>query len=134
MEHLGFKFDEKLYSVSDDNIVANIMNDDGKSESKEILLKKGNKYYYTPTYIDKENNIKYLKKFYDFEIAISESSMNYFSTEIYKKSLTESKMLESICNVVKRFLNKNKIVIDVNKKKSLNGNSITLNEEFIKDR
>ena len=43
-------------------------------------------------------------------------------------------MLESICNVVKRFLNKNKIVIDVNKKKSLNGNSITLNEEFIKDR
>ena len=78
MEHLGFKFDEKLYSVSDDNIVANIMNDDGKSESKEILLKKGNKYYYTPTYIDKENNIKYLKKFYDFEIAISESSMNYF--------------------------------------------------------
>lgn len=133
MEHLGFKFDEKLYSVSDDNIVANIMNDDGKSESKEILLKKGNKYYYTPTYIDKENNIKYLKKFYDFGIAISESSMNYFSTEICKKSLTESKMLESICNVVKRFLNKNKIVIDVNKKKSLNGNSITLNEEFIKD-
>ena len=59
--------------------------------------------------------------------------MNYFSTEICKKSLTESKMLESICNVVKRFLNKNKIVIDVNKKKSLNGNSITLNEEFIKD-
>lgn len=133
MEHLGFKFDEKLYRVSDTNIVANIMNDDGKLESKEILLKKGNKYYYIPTYIDKENNIKYLKKFYDFEIAISESSIYYFSTEICKKSLTESKILESICNVVKRFLNKNKIVIDVNKKKSLNGNSITLNEEFIKD-
>ena len=133
MEYLGFKFDEKLYSLIDNNIVASITDDDGNKKSREILLKKGKKYYYIPTYIDKDNNIRYYKRFLDFEIEINESSINYFSDKICGKSLNESQTLESICNIVKRFLNKTKIIIDINKKYSLNSNSVTINEKFRND-
>lgn len=58
MEYLGFKFDEKIYKKINEYIEANIMDDDGKITSVKILNKKGEYYYFKPTYIDKNNNIK----------------------------------------------------------------------------
>lgn len=133
MEYLGFKFEESIYNKIDQYIEAKIIDDEGKIITIKILDKKGEYYYFKPTYIDKEKNIKLYKRFMDFEIKIHENSIEYFSTKVCKSSLEDNDVLEALVVVVKKTFNKKRVVINIDKKFKVNSNEIVINEKFFDD-